>query len=145
MDGHFSVQRFYSRTSSFLMIEPEPKELRCDQEKIVTVHYSLNSEAYSDDSNINFFYLVSLSGSILGSCLIVHLAQYSSEPVHQLGCANQIEPSFSLCWWVPLGPWRTNPETNKHIKISKVISVFPRLKKLFIYFKLFLLHWGMAD
>nr|XP_020760295.1 LOW QUALITY PROTEIN: ovostatin homolog 2-like [Odocoileus virginianus texanus] len=62
MDGLFLVQRFYSRTSSFLMIEPEPKELRCDQEKIVTVHYSLNSEAYRDDSNINFFYLVSLSG-----------------------------------------------------------------------------------
>ncbi|XDA75019.1 hypothetical protein R6Z07M_005238 [Ovis aries] len=62
MDGHFSVQRFYSRSSSFLMIEPEPKELRCNQEKIVTIHYSLNSEAYRDDSNINFFYLVSLSG-----------------------------------------------------------------------------------
>ncbi|XP_057560123.1 LOW QUALITY PROTEIN: ovostatin homolog 2-like [Hippopotamus amphibius kiboko] len=61
-DGHFLVQRFYSRTNSFLMIEPEPKQLRCDQEKIVTVHYSLNSEAYRDDSNLNFFYLVSLSG-----------------------------------------------------------------------------------
>ncbi|OWK03880.1 OVOS2, partial [Cervus elaphus hippelaphus] len=59
MDGHFSVQRFYSQTSSFLLIEPEPKELRCYQEKIVTVHYSLNSEAYRDDSNINFFYLAS--------------------------------------------------------------------------------------
>nr|XP_025138971.1 LOW QUALITY PROTEIN: ovostatin homolog 2-like [Bubalus bubalis] len=64
MDGHFSVQRFYSRTSSFLMIEPEPKELRCNQEKIVTIHYSLNSEAYRDDSNINFFYLVMVKGAI---------------------------------------------------------------------------------
>ncbi|CAN0289535.1 unnamed protein product [Rangifer tarandus platyrhynchus] len=64
MDGLFLVQRFYSRTSSFLMIEPEPKELRCDQEKIVTVHYSLNSEAYRDDSNINFFYLVMVKGTI---------------------------------------------------------------------------------
>ncbi|XP_010853776.1 PREDICTED: LOW QUALITY PROTEIN: ovostatin homolog 2-like [Bison bison bison] len=62
MDGHFSVQRFYSRTSSFLMIEPEPKELRCNQEKIVTIHYSLNTDAYRDNANINFFYLVSLSG-----------------------------------------------------------------------------------
>lgn len=126
MDGHFSVQRFYSRTSSFLMIEPEPKELRCNQEKIVTIHYSLNSEAYRDDSNINFFYLVSLSGSIYGSHLIVCLAQYSSEPIHQLGHVNQTEPSFFLCWWVLLSPRRTNPEINtqKFISVFKVISVF---------------------
>lgn len=74
MDGHLSVQRFYSRTNSFLMIEPEPKQLRCDQQKIVTVHYSLNRDAYRDEP-INFFYLVSLSGWIPGSCLIVCLAQ----------------------------------------------------------------------
>uniref|UniRef100_A0A8B9Y444 Uncharacterized protein n=1 Tax=Bos mutus grunniens TaxID=30521 RepID=A0A8B9Y444_BOSMU len=64
MDGHFSVQRFYSRTSSFLMIEPEPKELRCNQEKIVTIHYSLNTDAYRDNANINFFYLVMVKGAI---------------------------------------------------------------------------------
>ncbi|ELR54446.1 Ovostatin-like protein 2, partial [Bos mutus] len=64
MDGHFSVQRFYSRTSSFLMIEPEPKELRCNQEKIVTIHYSLNTDAYRDNANINFFYLVTWKGNI---------------------------------------------------------------------------------
>ncbi|KAF4022812.1 hypothetical protein G4228_014833 [Cervus hanglu yarkandensis] len=77
MDGHFSVQRFYSQTSSFLLIEPEPKELRCDQEKIVTVHYSLNSEAYRDDSNINFFYLVNIKFSkeqgLPGSSTGLHL------------------------------------------------------------------------
>uniref|UniRef100_A0A9L0JUH4 Ovostatin homolog 2-like n=1 Tax=Equus asinus TaxID=9793 RepID=A0A9L0JUH4_EQUAS len=61
MDAHFSVSRFYSRTNSFLKIVPEPKQLRCNEQKIVTVHYSLNSEAYRDNSNINFFYLVSLS------------------------------------------------------------------------------------
>uniref|UniRef100_A0A4W2FPQ8 Ovostatin homolog 2-like n=1 Tax=Bos indicus x Bos taurus TaxID=30522 RepID=A0A4W2FPQ8_BOBOX len=71
MDGHFSVQRFYSRTSSFLMIEPEPKELRCNQEKIVTIHYSLNTDAYRDNANINFFYLVSLSGKLLVLCLLL--------------------------------------------------------------------------
>uniref|UniRef100_A0A8C0JYP0 Ovostatin homolog 2-like n=1 Tax=Canis lupus dingo TaxID=286419 RepID=A0A8C0JYP0_CANLU len=65
MDAHFSVSRFYSRTSSFLKIVPEPKQLRCNQQKIVTVHYSLNGEAYRDDSNINFFYLVSLSLTFL--------------------------------------------------------------------------------
>uniref|UniRef100_A0A8D1N8B6 Ovostatin homolog 2-like n=1 Tax=Sus scrofa TaxID=9823 RepID=A0A8D1N8B6_PIG len=63
MDGHLSVQRFYSRTNSFLMIEPEPKQLRCDQQKIVTVHYSLNRDAYRDEP-INFFYLIMVRGSI---------------------------------------------------------------------------------
>ncbi|XP_074182145.1 ovostatin homolog 2 isoform X1 [Rhinolophus sinicus] len=63
-DDQFSVPRFYSRTNSFLKIVPEPKQLRCDQQKIVTVHYSLNSEAYSDDSNINFFYLMMAKGTI---------------------------------------------------------------------------------
>ncbi|XP_034501813.1 ovostatin homolog 2-like isoform X2 [Ailuropoda melanoleuca] len=64
VDAHFSVSRFYSRTNSFLKIAPEPKQLRCNQQKIVTVHYSLNGEAYGDDSNINFFYLVMVKGAI---------------------------------------------------------------------------------
>uniref|UniRef100_G3SFG2 Uncharacterized protein n=1 Tax=Gorilla gorilla gorilla TaxID=9595 RepID=G3SFG2_GORGO len=61
LDAHFLVSRFYSRTNSFLKIVPEPKQLECNQQKVVTVHYSLNSEAYEDDSNVKFFYLVSLS------------------------------------------------------------------------------------
>nr|XP_008535722.1 PREDICTED: ovostatin homolog 2 [Equus przewalskii] len=64
MDAHFSVSRFYSRTNSFLKIVPEPKQLRCNERKIVTVHYSLNSEAYRDNSNINFFYLIMVKGAI---------------------------------------------------------------------------------
>ncbi|XP_066211880.1 ovostatin homolog 2-like [Saccopteryx leptura] len=64
MDAHFSVTRFYSRTNSFLKIVPEPKQLRCNQQKIVSVHYSLNSEAYREDSNINFFYLMMAKGTI---------------------------------------------------------------------------------
>ncbi|XP_019489013.1 PREDICTED: ovostatin homolog 2-like [Hipposideros armiger] len=64
MGAHFSVPRFYSRTNSFLKIVPEPKQLRCDQQKIVTVHYSLSSEAYKNDSNINFFYLMMVKGAI---------------------------------------------------------------------------------
>uniref|UniRef100_A0A8C9KEZ2 Uncharacterized protein n=1 Tax=Panthera tigris altaica TaxID=74533 RepID=A0A8C9KEZ2_PANTA len=63
VDAHFSVSRFYSRTNSFLKIVPEPKQLRCNQQKTVTVHYTLNKEAYRDDSNINFFYLVTWNGN----------------------------------------------------------------------------------
>ncbi|PNJ30643.1 T0128421 isoform 2, partial [Pongo abelii] len=61
LDAHFLVSRFYSRTNSFLKIVPEPKQLECNQQKVVTVRYSLNSEAYEDDSNVKFFYLVSLT------------------------------------------------------------------------------------
>nr|XP_023404495.1 LOW QUALITY PROTEIN: ovostatin homolog 2-like [Loxodonta africana] len=64
-DAHLSVSRFYSRTSSFLKIMPEPKQLECNQEQIVTVHYSLNGEAYTENSNINFFYLMMVKGTIL--------------------------------------------------------------------------------
>lgn len=60
-DAYFRVSRFYSRTSSFLKIAPEPKQLRCNQQKIITIHYSLNPDAYKDDSHVNFYYLVSLS------------------------------------------------------------------------------------
>ncbi|XP_006164931.1 ovostatin homolog 2, partial [Tupaia chinensis] len=63
-DAHFSVSRFYSRTNSFLKIVPEPKELRCDQKKVVTVHYSLNGEAYKGNSGIKFFYLMLVKGAI---------------------------------------------------------------------------------
>ncbi|XP_045410325.1 ovostatin homolog 2-like [Lemur catta] len=63
-DAYFSASRFYSRTSSFLKIVPEPKQLRCNQQKIVTVHYSLDSKAYKDDSNVNFFYLMMVKGAI---------------------------------------------------------------------------------
>ncbi|XP_054447415.1 ovostatin homolog 2-like [Pteronotus mesoamericanus] len=64
MDAHFSVSRFYSRTNSFLKIVPEPKPLRCNQQKIVRVHYSLNSDAYRDNSDITFFYLMMAKGTI---------------------------------------------------------------------------------
>uniref|UniRef100_A0A8C0WJP0 Ovostatin n=1 Tax=Castor canadensis TaxID=51338 RepID=A0A8C0WJP0_CASCN len=63
-DAHLSVSRFYSRTNSFLKIVPESKQLTCNQQKIITVLFSLNSEAYKGDSNVNFFYLVLVKGSI---------------------------------------------------------------------------------
>ncbi|XP_045443698.1 ovostatin homolog 2-like [Pipistrellus kuhlii] len=65
LDAQISVPRFYSKTNSFLKIVPEPKQLRCNQQKIVNVLYSLNSEAYREESNINFFYLVMAKGAIL--------------------------------------------------------------------------------
>ncbi|KAM7116504.1 LOW QUALITY PROTEIN: ovostatin homolog 2-like [Molossus nigricans] len=60
LDAHISVPRFYSRTNI-----PEPKQLRCNQQKIVSVHYSLNREAYREHSKISFFYLTMAKGAIL--------------------------------------------------------------------------------
>ncbi|XP_038615674.1 ovostatin homolog 2-like [Tachyglossus aculeatus] len=56
--GYFSVLRFYSRFQSFLQIKPEPEELRCNQEKTITVYYSLDAEDYKDVANVQFYYLV---------------------------------------------------------------------------------------
>ncbi|XP_077026097.1 ovostatin homolog 2-like isoform X2 [Tamandua tetradactyla] len=63
-DAYFFVKRFYSQTNSFLKIVPEPKQLRCNQKKNVTVLYSLNREAFADNSKVKFFYLLMIRGSI---------------------------------------------------------------------------------
>ncbi|KAK7805043.1 hypothetical protein U0070_021725, partial [Myodes glareolus] len=64
LDAYFTVSRFYSQTNSFLKIVPEPEQLPCNQEKMISVLYSLNPEAYKEDSGVNFFYLVMARGSI---------------------------------------------------------------------------------
>ncbi|XP_005365351.1 ovostatin homolog [Microtus ochrogaster] len=64
LDAYFTVSRFYSQTNSFLKLVPEPNQLPCNQEKMISVLYSLNPEAYKDDSGVNFFYLVMARGSI---------------------------------------------------------------------------------
>uniref|UniRef100_A0A8C9PAL4 Uncharacterized protein n=1 Tax=Spermophilus dauricus TaxID=99837 RepID=A0A8C9PAL4_SPEDA len=63
-DAYFRVSRFYSRTSSFLKIAPEPKQLRCSQQKIIALHYSLNPDAYKHDSHVDFYYLMMVKGAI---------------------------------------------------------------------------------
>uniref|UniRef100_A0A8C3U1U4 OVOS protein n=1 Tax=Catharus ustulatus TaxID=91951 RepID=A0A8C3U1U4_CATUS len=41
----FLVRRFYSRTNSFLKIEPVREQLSCGQQQTINVHYVLNREA----------------------------------------------------------------------------------------------------
>lgn len=142
VDAHFSVSRFYSRTNSFLKIAPEPKQLRCNQQKTVTVHYSLNGEAYGDDSNINFFYLVSLSWWILGSCLIVCLAQCSLERVcqscHGVWVSRPSHFAGNTMGSIKNKQKQISEHINKHIKRSKAISISLRRKNLLFrvyYFK----------
>ncbi|NP_001001179.2 ovostatin homolog precursor [Mus musculus] len=64
LDAYFSASRFYSQTSSFTKIILEPKQLPCDQEKMFSVLYSLNPEAYKEASDVTFFYLVMVRGGI---------------------------------------------------------------------------------
>uniref|UniRef100_A0A8C6Z9Y1 Ovostatin n=1 Tax=Nothoprocta perdicaria TaxID=30464 RepID=A0A8C6Z9Y1_NOTPE len=55
----FSVRRFYSRTSSFVRIEPVQEKLSCGQQKKINVFYVLNKEGYGDATHTNFYYVVS--------------------------------------------------------------------------------------
>ncbi|NWZ62499.1 OVOS protein, partial [Acrocephalus arundinaceus] len=56
----FLVRRFYSRTNSFLKIEPVTEELSCGQQRTINVHYVLNREGYSNATHTNFYYVVTL-------------------------------------------------------------------------------------
>ncbi|NXI15467.1 OVOS protein, partial [Irena cyanogastra] len=60
----FLVRRFYSRTSSFLKIEPVTEELSCGQQRTINVHYVLNRQGYGNATHTNFYYVVVTRGKI---------------------------------------------------------------------------------
>ncbi|XP_014795623.1 PREDICTED: ovostatin-like [Calidris pugnax] len=61
----FFVRRFYSRTNSFVKIEPLKEKLSCDQQQMINVHYVLNREGYRNASHTNFYYVVMTKGKII--------------------------------------------------------------------------------
>ncbi|NXA38237.1 OVOS protein, partial [Eudromia elegans] len=61
----FSVRRFYSRTNSFVRIEPVQEKLSCGQQKMINVFYVLNKEGYGDAMHTNFYYVVMSKGQIV--------------------------------------------------------------------------------
>ncbi|NXB60985.1 OVOS protein, partial [Struthidea cinerea] len=61
----FLVRRFYSRTNSFLKIEPVTEKLSCGQQQTIIVHYVLNREGYSNATHTNFYYVVMTQGKII--------------------------------------------------------------------------------
>ncbi|NXY08134.1 OVOS protein, partial [Pteruthius melanotis] len=74
----FLVRRFYSRTNSFLKIEPVTEELSCGQQRVVNVHYVLNREGYSNATHTNFYYVVMTQGKItLSGQKQVHISSAS--------------------------------------------------------------------
>ncbi|KAM6292274.1 ovostatin-like [Porphyrio hochstetteri] len=61
----FYVRRFYSRTSSFVKIEPVREQLSCGQQQTINVHYVLNREGYRNVSHTNFYYVMMTKGKIV--------------------------------------------------------------------------------
>ncbi|KAM6093422.1 ovostatin-like [Theristicus caerulescens] len=61
----FFVRRFYSRTNSFVKIEPVKEKLSCGQERTINIHYVLNREGYRNASHTNFYYVVMTKGKII--------------------------------------------------------------------------------
>ncbi|NXX77295.1 OVOS protein, partial [Urocolius indicus] len=65
----FFVQRFYSRTNSFVKIKPIKEKLSCGQQQMINVHYILNREGYRNATHANFYYVVMAKGKIVLSGL----------------------------------------------------------------------------
>ncbi|NWQ81429.1 OVOS protein, partial [Columbina picui] len=61
----FFVRRFYSRTNSFVKIEPVNEQLSCHQQRRIKVHYVLNREGYRNTRLTNFYYVVMTKGKIV--------------------------------------------------------------------------------
>ncbi|XP_054682158.1 ovostatin-like [Grus americana] len=61
----FFVRRFYSRTNSFVKIEPVTEKLSCGQQQTINVHYVLNREGYRNASHTNFYFVVMAKGKII--------------------------------------------------------------------------------
>ncbi|KAI6079822.1 Ovostatin-like protein [Aix galericulata] len=61
----FFVRRFYSRTNSFVRIEPVEEKLSCGQQRKINVHYVLNRKGYRNANHTNFYYVVTAKGKIV--------------------------------------------------------------------------------
>uniref|UniRef100_A0A8B9IRI6 Ovostatin n=1 Tax=Amazona collaria TaxID=241587 RepID=A0A8B9IRI6_9PSIT len=55
----FFVRRFYSRTNSFVKIEPVKEKLSCGQQQMINVQYVLDKDSYRNAEHTNFYYVVS--------------------------------------------------------------------------------------
>uniref|UniRef100_A0A8C3I065 Uncharacterized protein n=1 Tax=Chrysemys picta bellii TaxID=8478 RepID=A0A8C3I065_CHRPI len=67
-EAYYSVQRFYSRTNSFVKIKLEPEVLSCGQQRSITVHYVLNKYGYGKITSVKFYYVVSFLCDSLLTC-----------------------------------------------------------------------------
>lgn len=105
----FFVQRFYSRTNSFVKIEPMKEQLSCHQQRRIKVHYVLNRDGYRNARHTNFYYVVNIS--FLLSSLEHHTRQKS------LG--QTVVTDHSLTWW-PLKRLRTLLKSNDFVEKGRM-------------------------
>ncbi|XP_009876792.1 PREDICTED: ovostatin-like [Apaloderma vittatum] len=61
----FFVHRFYSRTNSFVKIEPVNEKLSCGQQRTINVHYVLNREGYRNGRHADFYHGAMAKGKII--------------------------------------------------------------------------------
>ncbi|TFJ96981.1 uracil phosphoribosyltransferase [Platysternon megacephalum] len=61
----YYVQRFYSRTNSFVKLKQVLEMLSCGQQRRIMVHYILNKEGYKNATSVNFYYVVMSKGKIV--------------------------------------------------------------------------------
>ncbi|NXI72843.1 OVOS protein, partial [Anseranas semipalmata] len=61
----YFVRRFYSRTNSFVRIEPVEEKLSCGQQRMINIHYVLNRKGYRNATYTNFYYVVMAKGKIV--------------------------------------------------------------------------------
>ncbi|NXF96427.1 OVOS protein, partial [Eubucco bourcierii] len=59
----FLARRFYSRTNSFVKIEPAREKLSCGQQQSINVHYAL--QGYRNATHTDFYYVVVTKGKIV--------------------------------------------------------------------------------
>ncbi|XP_066468770.1 ovostatin-like [Tiliqua scincoides] len=77
------IQRFYSRTDSYLEIEPVTKELKCGQTESINVRYILKGDKDEAGKNteVTFYYILMAKGKIVGSGnqkIRVNVGQYGT-------------------------------------------------------------------
>uniref|UniRef100_A0A8C0UMY6 Alpha-2-macroglobulin-like n=1 Tax=Cyanistes caeruleus TaxID=156563 RepID=A0A8C0UMY6_CYACU len=91
-EGYLQLKRFYSRSNSFLKIEPKSKPLICGSSTEIQVHYILTPEAVGDQKKITFYYLVMAKGNIKrGGTHILDLDQESDNGVFSLQLSVQAD------------------------------------------------------
>uniref|UniRef100_A0A8C3L445 OVOS protein n=1 Tax=Chrysolophus pictus TaxID=9089 RepID=A0A8C3L445_CHRPC len=61
----FFVHRFYSRTNSFVRIEPVKEKLSCGQQRMINIHYVLSRKGYRNATHTDFYYVVMAKGKIV--------------------------------------------------------------------------------
>ncbi|OXB53663.1 hypothetical protein ASZ78_013716 [Callipepla squamata] len=61
----FFVRRFYSRTNSFVRIEPVREKVSCGQQKMINIYYVLSRNRYTNATHTDFYYVVMAKGQIV--------------------------------------------------------------------------------